>query len=448
MPKGVAIAHRSAAALVRWARSAFQPDELAAVLASTSITFNLSVFELFAPLAAGGRVVLVENALRLAELSGAEGVTLVNTVPSAMTELVRMRAVPAAVRAVALAGEPLRRRLAADLHELGVARVLNLYGPSEATTYSTFAEVGPGDAAEPSIGRPIAGTRAYLLDRELEPVPVGVPAQICLAGEGLARGYLGRPDLTAERFLPDPFSGEAGGRLYRTGDLARWRPDGDIEFLGRFDHQVKVRGFRIELGEIEAALVREPEVAEAAVVVQEDAGGRRLVACLVPASGAEDLDLGRLRSALRTRLPEPMVPAAFAVLPALPLTPNGKIDRRALAGLAETSAAPARSTAREPEAPRTSSKPGWSRSAPIFSTSSRWESTTTSSTSGGIRSWPCSSSAACGRSGASPCRSRRCSTRPTLRAWPTGSPRSSCSRRTTTSWRRCSRSSKASRPRI
>ncbi len=327
-PKGVAIRHRSAAAFIGWAQDAFSPAELAGVLAATSLSFDLSIFEIFVPLACGGTVILAGNVLDLPLLAARGEVTLVNTVPSAMAELVRLGQVPRSVRTVNLAGEPLPRLLAEQLHALGVERVCNLYGPSEATTYSTWAEIPRGEERPPAIGRPIAGTRAYVLDRRLEPVPAGVPGELYLGGIGLARGYLNRPAVTAAAFLPDPWGGGAGERLYRTGDLVRHRPSGDLEFLGRVDHQVKVRGFRIELGEIEAVLALHPGVEEAAVVAREDQpGDRRLAAYVVPRAALEP---AALREHLRERLPEFMLPADFVLLPALPRTPNGKLDRKAL----------------------------------------------------------------------------------------------------------------------
>ncbi len=344
-PKGVAIEHRSAAALVHWARETFAPAELAGVLAATSICFDLSVFEIFVPLATGGCVILAENALELPRLQAATAgeVTLVNTVPSAMAELVRQGAVPASVRTVNLAGEPLRGTLARSLHGLGtVRRLLNLYGPSEDTTYSTISEVGI--AGEPTIGRPLPNTRAYVVDAHLHPLPVGVPGELLLAGRGLARGYLGRPELTAERFVPDPFAAAPGARLYRTGDLARWTPEGELEFLGRLDHQVKVRGFRIELGEIETALQSHPAVRETVVVAREsgapgaEARDLRLVAYVATSEPLPGFP-AELRAHLQARLPEYMVPAAWVALEALPRTPNGKVDRKALqapAAAAET----------------------------------------------------------------------------------------------------------------
>ena len=222
-PKAVAIEHRSAVAFVHWALTAFTRAELAAVLASTSISFDLSVFELFVPLACGGRVVLANNVLELPELPAAGEVTLVNSVPSAVSALLELAgAFPPGVRTVNLAGEPLKGSLAQGLYASGVTRVCNLYGPSEDTTYSTYKTVIRGNRREPGIGRPITGTWARLLDKNLEPVPIGVPGEIHLGGAGLARGYLGRPELTAERFVPDvdPLGGP-GARLYRTGDLAR-----------------------------------------------------------------------------------------------------------------------------------------------------------------------------------------------------------------------------------
>ena len=347
-PKGVAIEHRSAAALLAWARSAFTAAELTSVFAATSINFDLSVFELFVPLAFGGRVVLGRDALELPRLGEAAAVTLVNTVPSAMAELLRQRAVPPSVVTVNLAGEPLTRRLADEVHRTGsVRRLLNLYGPSEDTTYSTIAAVPPG--VTPTIGRPVTGSQAYLLDRRLLPVPRGAAGELCLGGRGLSRGYLRRPALTAERYVPDPF-GPPGSRLYRTGDLARHRADGEIEYLGRFDHQVKVRGFRIELGEIEAALLRHPTVAEAVVVAQRPAtGDARLVAYLAAARQGVEPSVPELRRHLAASLPDYMVPSRFVVLDELPRTPNGKVDRRALPDPEAAEAPPA--TAEPPAGP-------------------------------------------------------------------------------------------------
>ena len=350
-PKAVAIEHRSAVLLVRWARGVFGGGELAGVLAATSVAFDLSVFEIFVPLSTGGCVILAENALELPGLPAADAVTLVNTVPSALAELLRGKGLPPSVATVNLAGEPIPPALAAAVHALpGDVRLNNLYGPSEDTTYSTWTPIAPG--AGITIGRPLDGTRACVLDARGELQPVGVPGELLLGGGGLARGYLGRPELTAERFVPDPFdpsdrsdpsdpSDSHGRRLYRTGDLVRRRPDGDLEFLGRIDHQVKIRGFRVELGEVEAALAAQPAVREAVVLALPEAGGGQRLAAYVVVHGGASSDPAALRAALRASLPEAFVPTAWQVLPALPLSPNGKVDRKALALLAPRSAEPA-----------------------------------------------------------------------------------------------------------
>ncbi len=342
-PKAVAIEHRSASALVRWAEEVFPPEDLAGVLASTSVTFDLSVFELFVTLALGGTVILADDALHLPRLPAAGRVRLLNTVPSAAAELVRRGALPPSVRTVNLAGEPLPGDLAREIHrQAGPVRLFDLYGPSEDTTYSTGAAVLPGDPREPAIGRPVRGSRGYLLDRELRPVPLGVPGDLALAGRGLARGYLGRPAATAERFLPDPFAqcsaagARPGGRIYRTGDLCRQRGDGTLEYLGRLDHQVKLRGFRIELGEIEAVLREQPGVREAVVVARgASVADRRLEAFVAlerrpHAPEDEARELEALRRGVAAKLAPYMVPAAFEILAALPRTPHGKVDRKAL----------------------------------------------------------------------------------------------------------------------
>ncbi len=339
-PKATAIEHRQATALIAWARAHYTDAQLAGVLFSTSVCFDLSIFELFVTLAAGGKIIVAENALALPTLPARAAVTLVNTVPSAAAELVRQRALPPGVRTVNLAGEPLSATLADQIHAFGtVEKLHDLYGPSEDTTYSTCAERRPGGAE--TIGHVLPGSQLYLLDEDFQPVPLGTVGEIFLGGAGLARGYLGRPDLTAERFLPNPFATQPGARLYRTGDLGRFRADGQVEFLGRRDHQVKIRGFRIELGEIKAVLEKHPAIAAAAVVAREDVPGvKRLVAYVagpaLPTGRALD---GELRAWLGARLPEYFVPAAFVPLAALPLTPNGKLDRRALPAPAEAVAA-------------------------------------------------------------------------------------------------------------
>ena len=338
-PKGVGIAHRNAVALLDWAADVVDEDDLRGVLASTSVCFDLSVYEIFLPLARGGTVLLVHNVLDLAELSSREAVTLINTVPSAIDALARIDAIPEGVRAINLAGEPLTRALAQRLHALSPARVYNLYGPSEDTTYSTWALIARDCDDKPAIGRPVAGTQAYVLDETMNALPSGVPGELYLGGEGVTQGYLGRPDLTAEKFVPDPFGGQFGARLYRTGDTVRVDEAGELEFIGRLDHQVKIRGFRIELGDIEHHLGCDPRVAQCAVLVHERGDGdRELVACVAAKDGAP-LDIAGLRAGLELRLPQHMVPARFEAMDALPQTPNGKIDRKALAAVIAVSAA-------------------------------------------------------------------------------------------------------------
>ena len=332
-PKGVAIRHLSGIALVRWAAATFSPAEAAGVLWSTSVCFDVSVFELFLPAVWATTGILVRHLLRLSGLPDAGRVTLVSTVPSTLAELLRLDSLPPSVQTVTLVGEPLPARLAEDLYRLPtIQRVWNVYGPTEDTVYSTFSLVPREVPGPPAIGRPIVGGRVHLLDPELRLVPLGSCGEIYLGGQGLARGYLGRLDLTAERFVPDPFGAEPGGRLYRTGDLGSYRPDGEIEYLGRVDQQVKVRGMRIEPGEIEAVLARYPGVAEAAVVVQARRTGPQLVAFYAPREG-QNVSMTRLRLFLQSELPSYMVPARILPLESLPVTPNGKTDRKYLAAL-------------------------------------------------------------------------------------------------------------------
>ncbi|HEY6351461.1 MAG TPA: non-ribosomal peptide synthase/polyketide synthase [Candidatus Angelobacter sp.] len=331
-PKGVAIEHQSASVFVHWAGEIFSTEELGGVLASTSICFDLSVFEIFVPLSWGGRTIVVRNALSLAEMERGAGVKLLNTVPSAMAELLRLKCVPERVRTVNLAGEALQRSLVKQIYEeLKVERIFNLYGPSEDTTYSTYAWLRRAEeSGNVPIGKPIGNTQAYVLDGQNQPAPVGIVGKLYLGGQGLARGYLNRPELTAEQFIPNPFTGSEGERMYRTGDLAKWGRDGNLEFLGRADQQVKLRGYRIELGEIEAALAAHAGVRACAVTVREDHPGNRRIVAYVVHAGSDAVGGMELSSYLRRRLPEYMIPSAFVEMEELPLTPNGKVDRKAL----------------------------------------------------------------------------------------------------------------------
>ncbi|MCH0538341.1 amino acid adenylation domain-containing protein [Streptomyces sp. MUM 203J] len=361
-PKGVQVPHRGIVNRLLWMQDAYRLDRGDTVLQKTPISFDVSVWELFWPLLAGARMVLAEPGGHrdpgyLAELIRDEGVTVCHFVPPMLDTF--LSAAPAerctSLRLVVCSGEALPADLARRFHRvLPAASLENLYGPTEASVDVTRWSSRPDwDRPSVPIGGPIANTRVYVLDRRMAPLPIGVPGELYLGGVQLARAYGGRADLTADRFVPDPFSA-SGARLYRTGDLARWRADGTVEYLGRIDHQVKVRGFRIELGEIEAALAEQPGVGQAVVIVREDEPGeRRIVAYLTPEGGAApgpaaDCASGAvagtdpacrptavpgraaLRAGLGRLLPEHMVPSAFVTLERLPLSPNGKVDRRAL----------------------------------------------------------------------------------------------------------------------
>jgi amino acid adenylation domain-containing protein len=330
-PKGVAIAHGSVVNFLHWAEQRFRREELAGVLWATSSCFDLSVFEMFAPLSCGGSVIVAADALHLARHEAAAAVTLINTVPSAMAELLRLKAVGANVLAVNLAGEALGQKLVQQLYrETQVRRVQNLYGPTEYTTYTTGVELGRGSERAPTIGGAIANTEVYIVDAASRLVPLGVTGEILVGGCGLARGYWQRPELTAERFVPDGLSGAVGARLYRTGDLGRYLANGEIEYLGRQDHQVKLRGYRIELGEIESALLRYPGIREAAVIVRENQFGEKQIVSYIVAELDHPVGNDELRSYLRQSLPGYMVPELFVTLDAMPMTRNGKVDRRSL----------------------------------------------------------------------------------------------------------------------
>ncbi|MBA2672674.1 non-ribosomal peptide synthetase, partial [Ramlibacter sp.] len=332
-PKGVMLEHRNAVNFIAWACASYAPDELRHTPLSTSLSFDLHVYECWVPLASGACVEIVADALALVHTPGIPA-SLVNTVASTMAALLDEGGVPATVHTVNMAGELLKRTVVEQLFaKTQVQRVCNLYGPTETTTYSTGMSMWRGSEFVLHIGRPIANTRIYLLDAHGQPVPIGVTGEVYIGGDGVARGYLNRPELTAERFLQDPF---AGGRMYKTGDLARYLPDGNLDFVARNDFQVKIRGFRVELGEIEARLAQIPGVHQATVLAREDSpGDKRLVAYVIADTDANvgaqmDLDAGDLRAQLSAVLPEYMVPAAFVQLDAMPLTPNGKLDRRAL----------------------------------------------------------------------------------------------------------------------
>ncbi|MCA1566190.1 MAG: amino acid adenylation domain-containing protein [Acidobacteria bacterium] len=339
-PKGVVITHAAICNHMMWMQSAFPLDASDAVLQKTPFSFDASVWEFYAPLMAGARLVMAEpgghqDSSYLVRAIEEERITTLQTVPSLLRMLL---AEPGLKRCRSLkrlfcGGEPLTVELREQLHgQLDAVKLYNLYGPTEATIEASSWECERrGGGRVVPIGNPIANAQMYVLDRHLKPVAWGAAGELYLGGAGLARGYLRAPALTAEKFIPNPFSPEAGARLYRTGDLARHLPGGAVEFLGRADHQVKVRCFRIELGEIEAALMEHPSVRETVVVAREGAGEEKhLVAYVVAAVDGQTPADHELRGHLRESLPDYMVPAAFVVLERLPLTPNGKVDRAAL----------------------------------------------------------------------------------------------------------------------
>jgi amino acid adenylation domain-containing protein len=347
-PKGAMVTHANVARLFTATDAWFKPGADDVWTMFHSYAFDFSVWEIWGALLYGGRVVVVpylvsRDPARFRALLAREGVTMLSQTPSAFLQLIQADAAEPAplerLRAVVFGGEALKlETLRPWLDRYGPRRprLVNMYGITETTVHVTYHVVSGADFRRPTpgspIGAPIPDLRLYVLDRTMRPVPVGVPGELFVGGSGLARGYLDRPGLTAERFVPDPLSGLPGERLYRSGDQVRRRPDGSIEYLGRIDFQVKIRGFRIETGEIEAALLAHPRIREAIVLARPEPGGSelRLVAYAVPEEGGSAPSVAELRDHLRTRLPDYMVPAAFAILPALPLTGNGKVDRRAL----------------------------------------------------------------------------------------------------------------------
>ncbi|MEO1637168.1 MAG: amino acid adenylation domain-containing protein, partial [Cyanobacteria bacterium J06631_9] len=351
-PKGVAIRHASTVALLHWAQEQYSPAELSGVLAATSICFDLSIFEIFAPLSWGGTAILAENAIALPTLTDNTPISLINTVPSVLSQLLNIGTLPSSVQTVNLAGEAFPATLLKQLQNIShIKQIYNLYGPSEDTTYSTCAALHHTDCTDHRvpIGNPIANTQAYVLDRYQQPVPIGICGELYLGGQGLAQGYLNRPELTTKHFIPSPFPSHQSATtltspatersrsaptLYQTGDRVRYRPDGSLEFLGRLDHQVKIRGFRIEIGEIEAALREQDTVKEAVVIAHRSTEGdvhQQLVAYVVPKQPkATEAFTTTLRHTLAQQLPAYLVPTLWVTLAALPHLPNGKINRKAL----------------------------------------------------------------------------------------------------------------------
>ncbi len=337
LPKGVEVPHRALSNFLTSMQVRPGLTEADTLLAVTAVSFDIAALELYLPLIVGARVTLVSrdiatDARQLRESLATSGATCMQATPTTWRLLINAGWEGSAHFKVLSGGEALPRELANELSARASA-VWNMYGPTETTVWSTLHPV-TSETAPMLVGRPIANTELYVLDSKLQPVPIGVPGDLYIGGDGLARGYRNQAELTAEKFVPHPFSRRAGPRLYNTGDVARYRPDGNLELLGRRDHQVKIRGFRVELGEIEAALGEHPAVQATAVVIRDDGPGeQRLVAYTVlqPGSRARAQEF---RSFLKSKLPDYMLPARFEFLPSLPVSPSGKLDRRALPMLA------------------------------------------------------------------------------------------------------------------
>src|SRR5256714_8120728 len=338
-PKGVMICHRSLCNHMQWVASEFPLDESDRMLLKYSISFDAAAEEIFHPLITGAGLVIAPPGGQydigyLVELMCEQRVTAIDIVPSMLKALIEDGRIKGcrSLRRVTSGGEALSAGLKDRVYALlGEIELVNMYGPTEATITTTFYKCGPGkDEQTVAIGRPVANTRVYILDGNLEPVPTGVAGEIHIGGDGLAWGYLNQPRLTAEKFIPDLFSAESGARLYKTSDLGRYSADGNVEYVGRADRQVKLRGFRIELGEVEARLRKHRAVGEAVVVAREEAGGDKRLVAYVVSDRKEAITPGELRGYLKEELPEHMLPAAIVLLDALPLTPSGEVKLRAL----------------------------------------------------------------------------------------------------------------------
>lgn len=336
-PKGVMVPHRGISNRLQWMQEAYRLTHSDCVLQKTPYGFDVSVWEFFWPLMTGARLVVArpgghQDAAYLVELIAEHKVTTLHFVPPMLKVFLEEElSACSSLRRVICSGEALSPELQETFFERLHAELHNLYGPTEASIDVTYWQCTPDDHSRSvPIGRPIANTQMYVLDGAGQPVPPGVAGEIYAGGIGLARGYLNRAELTADRFIPDPFNQTPGSRLYKTGDIGRYRPDGNIEFLGRVDHQVKVRGHRIELGEIETALATHPAVRDNVVIVQEDERNEKRLLAYLTAAGPEEVAAVELRSYLGERLPEYMIPALFIWLEKIPLTANGKLDRRAL----------------------------------------------------------------------------------------------------------------------
>jgi len=325
-PKGVMVAHKNAVELVQWSDKRFDSNTFDIVFAATSYCFDLSVYEMFYTLSIGKKLRILQHGLEIRDFIEKDEKILINTVPSVVREILDEEVSWDKVSILNMAGEPISYDILQRL-PLETAEVYNLYGPTEDTTYSTYFKIDRKDYLSIPIGKPITNTQAYILDEQLKLVPVGIPGKIYLSGAGLTRGYLNKPELTAEKFIQNPFNPET--KMYDTGDLGAWFSDGNIEFLGRKDQQVKIRGFRIELGEIEAKILDYSESLKQVVVVAKEIKGEKvLVAYYVSVSNA--IDKSDLRSHLAQSLPDYMIPGFYVELVSMPLNSNGKVDRKLL----------------------------------------------------------------------------------------------------------------------
>ena len=332
-PKGVVIQSESLINFLSSMQSQFSLHQEDRLLAVTTIAFDISGLEIYLPLLHGAGCIVasketIQEPKALAEMMTQHTITIMQATPTLWHAMAANYPNVLKDLRVLVGGEALSIRLATDLQELG-CKITNLYGPTETTIWSTSNLLNSEQDGMPSIGSPLWNTQVFVLDAGLQPVPQGIVGELYIAGMGLARGYLGRPDLTAERFVANPY-GPKGSRMYRTGDLVRWRDDGSLDYISRADHQVKIRGFRIELGEIEARLAQHPEVEQASVIVREDTPGERRIAAYIVSSRNSTVDSGELREFAGSSLPDYMVPSAIVVMQELPLTPNGKLNRKEL----------------------------------------------------------------------------------------------------------------------
>lgn len=330
-PKGVIVPMKALSNFLLAMEDMFSLHENDHLLAVTTFAFDISALEIYLPLISGSSLTIAQKEViqepsALTALLQEERVTIMQATPTLWQALVTEYPERLQGLNVLVGGEALPAHLANTLKELGCS-ITNLYGPTETTIWSTFMNID--ESGIPPIGKPIWNTDVYVLDAGLQPVPPGVIGELYIAGEGLANGYLGKPELTAERFVANPY-GEPGKRMYRTGDLVKWRNDGVLEYVSRADHQIKIRGFRIELAEIEMVLQRHENVKQAVVMVREDRPNDKRIIAYIVAEGKEQIDLAEIRSYVSESLANYMVPSAFVVLEELQLTPNGKVDRKKL----------------------------------------------------------------------------------------------------------------------